>query len=110
MSSTAFLSIHFVSFTFNQYIEEVVDCSQDESKNDVRTKKATQGMLGVHRQTFNIFKQTNEFSDVLKNKKTSKTRPLIEVCTYVCMYVCVFVCALQGDGGKFRVAIFFNVS
>ena len=92
----------------------MIDCSQDESKNDVRTKKATQGMLGVHRQTFNIFKQTNEFSDVLKNKKTSKTRPLIEVCsyirTYVCMYVCAFVCELQCDGRKFRIATIFYVS
>lgn len=80
-----------------------MDCSQDESKSDSKSRRALQGISGVHRQTFNIFKQTNEFSEVSKSKKVSKSRPLIEVCGYVCLWwwICVGRCVLY-SGTSYR--------
>lgn len=45
----------------------------------------------MHRQTFNIFKQTNEFSEVTKSKRMSKSRPLIEVSAHAYLYMNIYV-------------------
>jgi hypothetical protein len=58
-----------------QYIEEVEDCSHDESKG----KRSMLGVSGVHVQTFNVFKQANDFSEARRPVRTSHSRPLKEV-------------------------------
>jgi hypothetical protein len=62
----------------SQYIEEVEDCSQDESKG----KRSMLGVSGVHVQTFNVFKQANDFSEAPRPVRTSRSRPLKEVRLY----------------------------
>lgn len=58
-----------------QYIEEVEDCSHDDTKG----KRSMLGVSGVHVQTFNVFKQANDFSEVPRTARTSHSRPLKEV-------------------------------
>ena len=60
---------------YTQYIEEVEDRSQDEMKG----KRSMLGVSGVHVQTFNVFKQANDFSEAPRPVRVSHSRSLKEV-------------------------------